>query len=865
MTMIQKINKSEMKLCIGLSLLIPLWLGLAPMWYDWYCEEKNGILLKSIYELVDNSLFINIPICFVLIYIITCWCRKIWKDNDFRYYRPILSILGIVILFCKSQVEYAKVVGNFDYRWFLTILLAIPLSINVIRFVSQLEHNINRQSQKTDSEQKGFSDDNISKQDIPVILKNYAKEIVDRLLKTDIINQSFALGVTGEWGIGKTTFLGELKKNIRDSADIVEFNPWMCSSPEQVTNDFFASLRHQLSSKYSSLSNPIKEYARYIERLSVNQQSYVSLEFLLQSKQESLYERKLTLSKQFSKLLRPVVVVIDDIDRLERDEVFEVLRLIRNTADLSNVIYMVAYDKEYVTCVLEEKNIKDSSAYLEKIFPLEIHLPKVDEDMIWKVLYTEIDAQKSSLGKGYADVLFSKFGSDDKELILSTLDNYRRAKRFARLYMLNMVYLHKNSRDELKHMDVFWLELLQMYDKKSYDVLADDENILLYRDGDRFKIRKGILRPTTDKDNIFEGSPFWKEETPRILEKLFGDYIRKIRQSVCYIENYDKYFTLSVSSFRLSIREMNELLETKEDPCKIVKKWIEDGKYPNSITYQLKQIQLEKLYDEQLKRYIHGLLYFMSVNYYNNYISSKVKNLLCVNNYTKGLNDKVHDIVNDWIKNKIENGDFNELLYLSRLLHRLYVTICYDENGQKETFNNLVLSNEEIEMLLVKVMETYLIKKPEISALEILNEKSELGKIFNNCCVMVEDNYAFTNYCDYKQLTFDTIINHFASKVDKPTFKEYEKSYASLFKQEIPDFDNLDAENDYWDYMYDQYENYMQEYFGSSYNNKLDDFKNKCFVKEKVKKEEKNTVKSIKFKQKQKIKRNKNDRHRYHK
>ena len=98
-------------------------------------------------------------------------------------------------------------------------------------------------------------------------------------------------------------------------------------------------------------------------------------------------------------------------NNLERDEVFEVLRLIRNTADLSNVIYMVAYDKEYVTCVLEEKNIKDSSAYLEKIFPLEIHLPKVDEDMIWKVLYTEIDAQKSSLGKGYADVLFSKFGS----------------------------------------------------------------------------------------------------------------------------------------------------------------------------------------------------------------------------------------------------------------------------------------------------------------------------------------------------------------------------------------------------------------------------------------------------------------------
>lgn len=494
-------NKPEILLSIGFALLIPIWLGLAPTWYDWYSDNKNGLWLKWLYKVLDGCFLINIPICTVLLYVIIRWSWKIWKDQDFRLFRPIL-VLGIEILLYKSQHPYAMIVGNFDYRCFLMLLLAVPLAIVGFRFiwwVIKIRTNKDFQTEEADNQLKGFSDDNTSKNDIPEALKNYANEIVDRLLKTNIKDHSFSLGVTGEWGVGKTTFLGELKEKIERHADIVEFNPWMCSSPEQVTNDFFASLRHQLSPHYSSLSNPIKEYSRYIGSLTVSSQPWASLDFLLPSKQESLFEKKKTLSEQFSKLPRPVVVIIDDVDRLERDEVFEVLRLIRNTADLSNMIYMVAYDKEYVTSVLEEKNIKDSSAYLEKIFPVEVHLPKVEEHLIWKSLQTEMDAQ-CNLGKDFTKILFSKFESDDKELILRVLDNYRRVKRFARLFMLNAAYLNRNSNGELKWLDVFWLELLQMYDKKSYDVLANDVNVLLHCYGDRFRIRGGILKPANEED-----------------------------------------------------------------------------------------------------------------------------------------------------------------------------------------------------------------------------------------------------------------------------------------------------------------------------------------------------------------------------
>lgn len=615
----------------------------------------------------------------------------------------------------------------------------------------------------------------------------------------------------------------------------------MCSSPEQVTNDFFATLRRQLSPKHSRLSNPIKEYAKYIGKLSLSSHIGVSLDFLLPIKQESLFERKQLLSCQFAMLPRPVVVIIDDMDRLERDEVFEVLRLIRNTADLSNMVYIVAYDKEYVTCVLEEKNIKDSSAYLEKIFPIEVHLPKVEQHLIWDALFSEIDTQ-NCFKANFAKALFLRLGSDDKELILTVLDNYRRVKRFARLYMLNVSYMYQNSNGEMKLLDVFWLELLQMYDKKSYDKLMDDKDVLLYRDGERFKIRDGVLRPLSEKDkNKFKGNPFWKEDTPRILQKLFGENISNSSQSICYAENYDKYFTLGVSKFRLSIRERNELLNSTEAPYDIVKKWIDGGKYLNSIVYQLRQVSVDKLDEKQLRSYIQGILSFSMLAFSHRYNQNlEVKKLLFERLYPNDLKITAHNLVQKWFKEEIYKADSDNLLCIGKLLNKLYVTIYIDENGNEETFYGLVIKNDEIEVLLVEVMRRYLIINKMLTALEILKENSKLANIFKCCCVTIKDVIGPTDYCVYKQVAYDTVIEYFAAKKDKPTYEEYENTFSSLFSQGLPpsEFDDQDDEYDYWEHVSYVYENKMSEYFGSSYNskgnNKLTEFKIKCFVPEKT-------------------------------
>lgn len=838
----RKHRNFELIWCIGFFMLIPIWIGLAPVWYNWYIYPENGYWIKWLYGLLDGRWLVNVPICIGLGYLTVRWCCRVWTDMDIRLYRPILAILGIVVLYCGSNVEYANVVGCLDYRVFVTLLITGSLLVmiikacRIIKVSCRVDDGTRESKEKINDAKphpKGFSVDKTNEDDIPETLKNYADEIIERLLVTDIQDKSYALGVTGEWGVGKTTFLEVLKKKINGRADVVEFNPWMCSSPEQVTNDFFASLQHQLSPKYSTLSRSIKEYAKYINSVTLSPHSALSLDVLLPVKQESLFERKKALSKKFANLPKPVVVIIDDVDRLERDEVFEVLRLIRNTADLSNVIYMVAYDKEYVTCVLEEKNIKDSSAYLEKIFPIEVHLPKVEDRLVWDTLYSEIN-QQSNFNANFAQMLLKNFKSDDKELILKVLNNYRRAKRFARLFVLNIAYVNHHAKGELKILDVFWLELLQMYDKRTYDVLADDSSLLIYHDDGRLRLRDGILQPASDKDlHTFQGKPFWKEETPKIMEKMFGMYIKTIQQSICYAENYDKFFTLSISQFRLSIAEMRELFADGVKADEVVEKWVEGGKYLSSIVYQFKQINVNKLNDAQLKNYLHGLLGFgMKVSLYRNTHVWELKEMLRVDRCIKGVEDKAHDIVLEWIKEK--SKDDKSRPYLSKMLNCFYTTIVVNPEGHEEKTHPLVISNNEVEKLLRQLMRDYLSCHPEETALSVMSEKGIVAYIFKNCCVTVRDEMATENYCEYRQVAFDTVIDHFSKKESKPPLEEYENALGAMFYEKAPAFDNEYEEDQYWDYASETYENKMQEYFGNLYDRKPDgkllEFKEKCFV-----------------------------------
>ena len=584
--------------------ILPIWIGVAPEWYSWYTKPGNCQWMKQLYLFLDGRSWVNIPICLITL---TYWIPYSTKWNrigkDIRWFTIAFVALIFLIYWEGGSVAYAQIIAGFTYRGFITCLLLIPLILSSIQIVIRL---FKREATTEKDTSGGFSNDDFDDSQISDNLKKYASHILDKLIATNTRKHSYALGVTGSWGSGKTTFLEVLKSHVEGRAEIVIFNPWMCRTPEQVTLDFFASLRHQLSPSYR-ISKSIKDYARALNGISLT--PFLGLNLNIHAVQgDSLYVKKKKLSDKLAELPKPVLVFIDDLDRLEREEVFEVLRLIRNTADLSNLIYVVAYDKAYVRQVLEQKNIGNALAYLEKIFPIEVCLPMVEKYLIWDVLYSEINAQADS--KEFASLLFKYINNnEDQGLILQILSTYRSAKRFARIYMLNTTYIEKELNLEIKRVDLFWLILLQVYDPKVYEVLVHDPSKLLdIVGGRRWILREGITGEAVDTQRgKYTGEKFWELETPQILTRVFGKNIKTLRQSVCFIENYDKYFALNIPKGKLSINELNNLLEGNDSPESIVREWIKT-KNISSICYHLERVPTKTLHGEELKRYLSAIL-----------------------------------------------------------------------------------------------------------------------------------------------------------------------------------------------------------------------------------------------------------------
>ena len=480
---------------------------------------------------------------------------------------------------------------------------------------------------------------------------------------------------------------------------------------------------------------------------------------------DSLDELKENISKKLANLPKKVVILIDDTDRLEGNEVFEILRLIRNTADFKNVIYIATYDKEYVTNVLEDNKIKEPNNYLEKIFQVEVHLPKVDDYELWDTLMEEIEAN-ISLDYNVIKNIYSNFSFNDKELVSQILSNYRQAKRFARQFTAYLDYLNNNNLiNNFYIIDLFWLELLQTYDKNTYNILAKDRLNLL-------EVRKNSYILQNKEDNTI-----LEEKTKKILNTLFDisynglyDVLENndnFNKRLAFKENYNLYFALNIPSYKLSLTEMKELYD--KEPEEVVKKWLDSGKNEESIVFRFNNY--ENIIDNKnnLKKHLIGLLYF-ALNAKVNF--KDIKELLKLGKHYDNL--KIVDITNKWFNDKIENCVNDEdFIKLSTLINKLYYQEFEPSIGQYVC--PLIINSKDIENYLNTLIKKYMdSRRNSVNIFDLISENKTLSKIFKNCCVTVKyfDDKG-NDFYKKKPIAIDTIIEFFNNKTDKKSKEQF--------------------------------------------------------------------------------------------
>lgn len=300
--------------------------------------------------------------------------------------------------------------------------------------------------------------------------RDFAVTITKHLLATDTTHAAFSFGIVASWGEGKSSFMGIMQRYLqqaRQEVIVMRFNPWLYDKETQLTRVFFEELRRTLAPYSSKLSRSIDSYAELL--LAVDSSWLKLAQQLLRLSQRSTTEQFDQLSQEIQKLGRKVVIFIDDVDRLTREELLELFNLVRNSSNLPCLYFVLAYDKSYVLKTLQGDG-EHMSRYPEKILQEEYPLPKLDPDKMWAVL-------KQCLNK-------TRLGQEDGDTASTLLDKLKGARvnlpyHLTTIRMIKRMANAFNSRYELLHkvgvapFDLFIFELIYYVYPSVYDFLLE--------------------------------------------------------------------------------------------------------------------------------------------------------------------------------------------------------------------------------------------------------------------------------------------------------------------------------------------------------------------------------------------------------
>ena len=354
-------------------------------------------------------------------------------------------------------------------------------------------------------------------------------------------NDSLVVALYGPWGIGKTSIknmvLEHLRRGGADAPTIVEFNPWQWAAQDQLAEAFFREIALGLGKKdktkeakqraehlfayatYLNVGSHIASGVRTLLASAVAVAGFfglggaflnaswlrpymavggvIALTFagfikwsadfaekaasafssLQKLREKSLQETKAEVADLLRPLKSPILVVMDDLDRLTADEVRVVFQLIKANADFPNLVYLTLFQRDIVEKNLEKLTSGSGKDFLEKIVQVGFDVPQVEQSKLQRVLF-------AGLNEALADPKFSKNFNPGRwaNLFPSGLAPYFRTLRDVYRYLgvldVRISGMAPRGSLEVNPIDLIALEVLRVFEPGVYHLLPGSKERL---------------------------------------------------------------------------------------------------------------------------------------------------------------------------------------------------------------------------------------------------------------------------------------------------------------------------------------------------------------------------------------------------
>lgn len=295
-------------------------------------------------------------------------------------------------------------------------------------------------------------------------------------------SEGYVTALMGPWGAGKTSLVNLVREELEanPAIPVLDFNPWMFSGADALINSFFREIAAQLRDKnaqdYGKLADELADYGELLGPFTWlpvvgvwagRVKSLLSaVKTVRERNQKSAHEQKAQLTQALAKLERPIVVVVDDIDRLTSSEIQDIFKVVRLTANFPNIIYVLVFDRARVEAALDTEGLPGRN-YLEKIVQSGYDLPVIPNGTLWRQVGEALQEVVDHVG---GDDRFDEARWPDlfSELILPHIHTMRDVRRYAASVRPTVAAMQ--SQMELG--DLFVLEAFRVFEPDIFAALA---------------------------------------------------------------------------------------------------------------------------------------------------------------------------------------------------------------------------------------------------------------------------------------------------------------------------------------------------------------------------------------------------------
>ncbi len=484
--------------------------------------------------------------------------------------------------------------------------------------MNQSNEHGKEETKLSDTSTHGFSNDRplLSKVDDKLNRAAFAERVAD-VLSTIPKGAGLVIGIHGPWGDGKTTVLNLLRFDLaKDPTAIIrDFNPWRLSDEDTMLRGFFYMLADAIEESLSTKLERTKAGAgkwakrgRWITRpLGWFSKSADSVDKILRDFGKlaqsgdtvGIDELRTRIDSHLKNSARRIVVLIDDIDRLDKHETHVLFRLIKACADFANVCYVLAFDDVAVAKALGERygagDEASGQAFLEKIIQVPLKLPVAMKEDLRSLCFQEIDRALNSSGIELSKEELGGFVSGFDRGISVRLDTPRAAKRYGNALMFALPML----KGEINLVDLLLIEAVRAFYPAVYNCIrmnhvefsgVDSEH---RRQGDNDTQAVVLLKPIMDNLPIEE-----QQSLKSLLKGLFPRLSRTYGTSgygsdwlilwakekrICSPDYCSRYFSYAVPNNDVRESDMDSLYSAaaannKGEVQKILKRHFAGGK-----------------------------------------------------------------------------------------------------------------------------------------------------------------------------------------------------------------------------------------------------------------------------------------------